>query len=247
MRLPTPGDFLTGFQRRFSPKFAQQLVSIVDEAARHSEELFRTKFGAGNYAIAQGHFRSQVIKNECRTIQLDGGVVAEARDFNGHQLEGSERVNNFILLVSNDVGMIVHRASKYDLLPNQVPIRQYLASLPFPSNLLFPEYEETVSLKLNALYVARYWFDEDDRTGATIGNVDVVVMNRDCQTIFCKVCDLREYASRVIQDASVYDPRLPLPISLREDVVNLPASPNISQTDDLPIELLEDLGKDGDE
>lgn len=213
-------DFRTAFFNRHSPRYAQQLVEVIDFAGRRSTEVCEAEFPAGNNAMAQGWMRRQFIEDRCRSAHLDGGVIAEARDYKGHVLDGDERCHNFTLLQSKDVASIIFRASTQRPIPQGVPpIREYLATLPFSTPPLFPDHilrNDLLPNDLKAFFFVRYWLDSDDPTGSTVGDIDVIVLDHTCKNIFCHVCDLREYAATAVIDAARYEYDRELPISFRE-------------------------------
>jgi hypothetical protein len=167
--------------------------------------------------------RRQNISNAIKNLSFDGNIVVQSRDYKGHFLLGDERCNGFDLIMSNDdVGAIIFRASQIKSLPKNIPINTFLANQSqsrqgpiFPREILFKINRlrrDLLPTDLKALFFIRYWYADDDPTGATIGTIEVIVMDADCKNKFCTVCDLREYASQIVVDGSYpkFDQELPI-------------------------------------
>lgn len=121
-------------------------------------------------------------------------------------------------------------------------------TLPFPSDPLYPwltHFKQQIPYDLKALYVVRYWLDWDDETRSTVGDVDVVVLTSDCENIFCRVCDLREYAFAPSMAPYVYDQPLPMAFLNEVPTIHLPEVPQQSNqdSDDLLIGRRSDKGE----
>ena len=125
---------------------------------------------------------------------------------------------------------MIYRASHQSPVPRKVaPIREFLSNLPFGSTPLFSEDMLNAYLlpsRLKAFFGVRYWLDPNDCTGAIVSDISIIVLTRDCQNVFCTVCDLRDYAALARSDATPYDYEQDLPIAFREDTVT-PLVPDI--------------------
>jgi len=210
-------DFVQAYHSRFSPSFAHQLVNIVEDAARRSTDYCEQNFPSGNFAPTQGHVRRQFIHEGLFTSLSEDGVIPESRDFRGKLLDGDERVNNFVLLVSRDVGLTVYRASHQRPIPEGVPVRQYLSSLPFGMAPLFPDFmldHEAMPQALRAMFFVGYWLHDTDTSGRTVSDIEVLVLDGNGESIYCKVADLRAHAAMQVDVMHSTDDELPM--SFRE-------------------------------
>ena len=224
--LPSFEDFQVAFKQGYTPAAIGQLVDIVDEAASWAEEWCRQAFPAGNYAATQGMVRRQRIEDRLRTTRFDGDLIAQTMDFDGNVLIGDERISNFTLLWSGEVGIVVCRSSRNHPLPRRSEMRRALTLGSIRDTPLFPEALRRFDLKIGdvkALFVVRYWLDEEVGSGATVDEIEVVVLNEDGKKVHCELYDLRGFAAEAVTTLVPSE----LPIALRNDVVSHEGSPQL--------------------
>lgn len=237
--------FRAAFYGRYSPADSGHFERAIDDGAVESWAYCRKNFGASNFATTQGWMRRQFISNRLRSTMFSGNINVQARDYKGHFLLGDERCNNFDLIMSHgDVGLIIYRASYQRQLPRRIPINAFLSSAAhsrqqglFPRNMLRKINllrKDLLPADLKALFFVRYWYADDDPTGATIGKIEIIVMDADCRNLSCTVCDLREYAGSAVRNALYeYDQELPMAFRTPET--------DETEADNLPIKRRDDL------
>ncbi len=244
----TPADFRNAFFRRYSPICASQIVRVLDYSASRARALCETEYPTGNYGVAQGINRWQLVDEHLRRqALLDGDVIVETRDFGEAKLlDGEEKINSFVLLRSNEVGLVLCKVRRNSPMPSASLVRNYMTALGFASEPLFPipyyleaRYGDSIPKHdLKALFIGRYWLDEEDEAQATIEKADIVVLTHDGKSIFGHVCtDLYSYADTASVD-TMYVHGEELPIAFR-----IPERAPETETEILPINLRSDDNK----
>ncbi len=233
-------DYREAFRRRFSPRFAAQVLGIIESSTHDARDLCERIYPAGNFGVTQGVIRWQFIDDRSQSTPLDGGVVAESRDFtNGEPLTGNERRNKITVLRSNEVAAVICKVDRLNPLPKEAMIKRWMASLPFASTPLFLDdmYRAHMPLELKAVYFITYCLDEADNENRNVCEIEVVMLNSFGKAIHCKICDLREYA---IEASTPYTYDEPLPLSFR-DYEPAEDGQGDDESDDLDISRRDDL------
>lgn len=227
-----------------------RLANITDSRQERcsSSGLCEKEFPTGNYGVTQGVNRWQYVdENLRRSAVLDGGVIVESRDFEEAKLlDGDEKTTSFTLLRVNEVGLVLCKVKRNSPMPSASLVRNYMTACGFVSEPLYPipyysasRYGDNIPKSdLKALFIGRYWIDKDDATGATIEKGDIIVLSHDGNSIFCKVCDLYEYAATAITTEAPYVVGEELPLAFRT-----PERAPEAETEDLPISLRDNEDK----